>query len=101
AARRVGLVREGDEPAGRPPAALEQGLIQDKIGKVRDAHEAATANRRDALTGTSDYPNLTEVPLPGLDAKPVPLGQPVANFTYPPLVPLRFAAPFESLRDAS
>ena len=36
-----------------------------------------------------------------LDAKPVPIGPPVANITYPPLKPIRLAAPFERLREAS
>jgi methylmalonyl-CoA mutase len=89
------------ERAGGATAALEQGLIQDKIGKVRSEHEAATAHRKDALIGTSDFPNLAEAPVTVLDARPVAAGQPVANFTYPPLRPIRLAEPFEQLRDAS
>jgi methylmalonyl-CoA mutase len=76
-------------------------LIQDKVGKVRAAHEAATAQRKDALTGATDFPNLAEAPVQVLDLKPVPLGTPVANITYPALKPIRFAEPFERLRDAS
>ena len=89
------------EAAGGAPAALEKGLLQEKIAKVRAGHEAATAQRRDALTGTSDFPNLSEAPVNVLDIKPVPLGAPVANFKYPALAPLRLAEPFERLRDAS
>jgi methylmalonyl-CoA mutase len=89
------------EQAGGAPAALECGLIQDKIAKVRAEHQAATAHRKDVLTGTSDYPNLSEAPAAVLDAKAVPLAPPVANIKYPPLVPIRLAAPFEQLRDAS
>ena len=89
------------EAAGGAPAALEKGLIQEKIAKVRAEHEAATAHRKDALTGTSDYPNLGEAPVTVLDVKPVPLGNPVSNFKYPALVPMRLAEPFEHLRDAS
>jgi methylmalonyl-CoA mutase len=89
------------EAAGGAPAALEKGLIQDKIAKVRAAHEAATATRKDALTGTTEFPNLTETPVQVLDLKPVPLGAPVANITYPPLKPIRLAEPFEQLREAS
>ena len=62
------------EAAGGAPAALESGLIQDKVAKVRAEHEAATAHRKDVLTGTSDFPNLSEAPVQVLDAKPVPLG---------------------------
>ncbi len=89
------------EAVGGAPAALEKGLIQDKVAKVRAAHEAATATRKDALTGTSEFPNLAEAPVQVLDIKPVPLGAPVANITYPALKPIRFAEPFERLRDAS
>ena len=89
------------EQAGGAPAALEKGLIQDKVAKVRAEHEAATAHRKDVLTGTTDYPNLGETDVQVLDIKPVPLGQPVANFKYPPLQPIRLAEPFERLRDAS
>lgn len=89
------------EQAGGAPVALEQGLIQDKIAKVRTERQAAVACRKDALTGTSDFPNLTEAPVEVLGAKPVLLESPVANFTYPALKPLRLAEPFERLRDAS
>ena len=73
------------EQAGGAPAALERGLIQDKVAKVRAEHEAATAHRKDVLTGTSDFPNLSEAPVQVLDAKPVPIGPPVANVKYPAL----------------
>jgi methylmalonyl-CoA mutase len=89
------------EQAGRAPVALEKGLIQDKVAKTRAAHEAATASRKDVLTGTTDFPNLSEAPVQVLDVKPVPLGSPVANFTYPALKPVRLAEPFEHLREAS
>jgi methylmalonyl-CoA mutase len=89
------------EAAGGAPAALERGLIQDRIATVRAEREKATAQRRDVLTGTTDYPNLSEAPIAVLDVKPVPLGAPVANIAYPPLPPMRLAEPFERLRDAS
>lgn len=89
------------EQAGGAPAALEQGLIQDKIAKVRAEREAAVAHCKDALTGTSDFPNLAEAPVEVLDTTPVALGSPVANFRYPALSPIRLAEPFERLRDAS
>ena len=76
-------------------------MIQEKVAKVRAEHEAATAQRKDVLTGTSDYPNLAEAPVQVLDLRPVPLGPPVANIKYPPLLPIRLAEPFERLRDAS
>jgi methylmalonyl-CoA mutase len=89
------------ERAGGAPAALEQGLIQDLIAKVRVQRENAVALRKDALTGTSDYPNLAEAPVSVLDAKPVAFPSPTAAIAYPPLRPARLAEPFERLRDAS
>ena len=89
------------EAAGGAPAALERGLIQEKIAKVRAEHESAAAHRKEALTGTSDYPNLSEADVKVLDAAPVPIGSPVANVRYPALTPIRLAAPYERLRDAS
>ena len=86
------------EQAGGAPAALERGLIQDKVAKVRAGHETATANRRDVLTGTTDYPNLSEAPVTVLDLKPVPLGPPVANIKYPAA---RAHPPRRTVRDAA
>jgi methylmalonyl-CoA mutase len=89
------------EAAGGAPAALEAGLIQDKVAKVRAEHEANVARRKDTLIGTSEYPLLSEGSVTALDVKPIPLPAPVANVKYPPLRPLRLAEPFERLRDAS
>jgi methylmalonyl-CoA mutase len=89
------------EQAGGAPAALEQGLIQDKITQARAERERAIAHRTDALTGTSDFPNLADAAVEVLTATPVPLGNPVANFKYPRLAPMRVAEPFERLRDDS
>ncbi len=89
------------EAAGGAPTALERGLIQDKVAKVRAEHEAATAHRKDVLTGTSDFPNLSEAPVQVLDARPVLIGPPVAIVKYPAIKAIRLAEPFEHLRDAS
>jgi methylmalonyl-CoA mutase len=89
------------EAAGGATAALERGLIQDKIAKIRAEREAAIAHRRDALTGTSDYPLLSEAPVTVLDIMPIAIPPPAAAIRYPSLAPIRLAAPFESLRDAS
>jgi methylmalonyl-CoA mutase len=89
------------ERAGGAPAALENGLLQHKIAAVRAARQDAIAHRKDALTGSSDYPNLMETPAQVLDAKPVAIPAPQAAIAYPPLKPLRLAEPFERLRDAS
>ena len=48
------------EKAGGAAAALEQGLIQAKVAAVRAEREKAVARRKDALTGTSAFPDIAE-----------------------------------------
>ena len=87
------------EAAGGAAAALEQGLLQKKLATTRAARQANIARRKDALTGTSDYPNLAEVPVKVLDVPRASLpAQPTA---FEPLPSLRVAEPFEALRDGS
>jgi len=89
------------EAAGSAPAALEAGLIQNKIAATRAAREKAFATRREILTGTSDYPLLSEAAVEVLNVKPVtPASYPIA-IPYPPLAAIRLGEPFERLRDAS
>src|SRR5262249_51191837 len=71
------------------------------IAKVRAERESAVAHRKDSLTGTSDYPLLSEAPVDVLNATPVPIPPPAAAIRYPALAPCRLAEPFEALRDAS
>src|SRR5262245_30987322 len=59
------------DAAGGAWPALQQGLIQSKVAAVRGAREAAVARRKDALTGTSDFPDLAEAPVAVLDVAPV------------------------------
>ena len=89
------------EAAGGAAAALEQGLIQKKIAATRTAREAATARRKDAITGTSDYPNLGELPVAVLDVPRPAVPAAKAAITFDALPQIRLAEPFEALRDAS
>ena len=89
------------EAAGGAAAALEQGLIQKKIAATRTAREAATARRKDAITGTSDYPNIGELPVAVLDVPRPAVPAPKAAITFEALPQIRLAEPFEALRDAS
>jgi methylmalonyl-CoA mutase len=89
------------EQAGGAWAALEQGLIQKKVAAVRHEREAAVARRKDALTGTSDFPDLAEAPVSVLDVPPVPLPDRPATLAFKPLPRIRLAQPFEDMRDAS
>lgn len=89
------------EGAGGAAQAIEQGLLQAQVARVRADREKSIARRKEALTGTSDYPNLTEANVKVLS---------VARVTVPPLPPaltfdnlplMRLSEPFEALRDAS
>jgi len=68
---------------------------------VRAEHEAAIARRKDTLTGTSDYPQISEAPASVLDVAPLPAFTPSNKITFPALPRIRLAEPFEQLRDAS
>jgi methylmalonyl-CoA mutase len=116
------------EQAGGAAAALEQGLIQAKVAAVRAEREMATARRKDALTGTTEFPDAAEAPVEVLAPSPLapspsPLvgegrgggsggdGTAMPHLTTPSPSPqgggeralpcLRLAEPFEALRDAS
>jgi methylmalonyl-CoA mutase len=89
------------ERTGGAWAALDQGIIQKKVAAIRDEHLAAVARRKDALTGTSDFPDLAEAPVSVLD---VPAAAPpsiAAVCNVEPLPRIRLAEPFEQLRDAA
>jgi methylmalonyl-CoA mutase len=91
------------EAAGGLWAALEKKLVQQKVAVVRAEHQKAIARRKDALTGTSDYPNLKEKTASVLKVTPVtlPKDQVTPAVTTEALPRIRFAEPFEALRDAS
>ena len=90
------------DKAGGASAALEQGLIQRDVASVREKRQAAAARRKDAITGTSDYPNLHEDAARVVDVPRV--AQPREQGAKPSIAPLpsiRLAEPFEALRDKS
>ena len=51
------------ERAGGSAKALESGLIQKAVAKIRTQREANVASRKEALIGTSDFPDLAEEPV--------------------------------------
>jgi methylmalonyl-CoA mutase len=90
------------EGAGGAWAALERGLVQSRVAAVREKRLRAVARRKDALTGTSDFPNLAETPPAVLDVATVATPkEAAAAVTIEALPRLRLAEPFERLRDAS
>jgi methylmalonyl-CoA mutase len=88
------------EQVGGAWAALEQGVIQNKVAAVRVERQAAVARRKDVITGTSDFPDLAEAPASVLDVAQVAPPPPSA-FAFEPLPSIRLAEPFEQLRDTS
>ena len=88
------------DAAGGAWASLEQGVIQHDVATVRSAREKAVARRKDALTGATDYPLLTEQPAKVLNVAPVTPPK-MSPSTIEPLPSIRLAEPFEALRDAS
>jgi methylmalonyl-CoA mutase len=89
------------EGAGGTAKALEAGLIQQAVAKVRAEREANVARRKDTLIGTSDFPDLAEEKVAVLDAPETPTVDGVAGKKLDPLPRFRLAEPFEHLRDAS
>jgi methylmalonyl-CoA mutase len=90
------------EAAGGAWAALEKRLVQQKVAAVRTERLRAIARRKDALTGSSDYPNLTEKPASVLNVPPVAAPkESAASITCEKLPRLRLAEPFEALRETS
>jgi len=88
------------ERAGGAWAALEQGMMQKKVAAVRAERQLAVARRKDAFTGTSDFPDLAEAPVSVLDVARVAPSSP-STLAFEPLPRIRLAEPFEALRDAS
>jgi methylmalonyl-CoA mutase len=87
------------EAVGGAAAAIEQSLLQKKVAATRAARQTSVARRTDAITGTSDYPNLGELPVKVLDV--LRITAPAGTATFEPLPAIRLAEPFEALRDAS
>jgi methylmalonyl-CoA mutase len=87
-------VMQSIEANGGIVAALQSGRLHALIAEARTARERAVATRRETITGVTDFP-LLDAPAPDFIARPAPLARPAANA----LNPIRWAAPFERLRD--
>ncbi len=80
------------EGAGGVLAALDSGLVDERVGAVRERRVRDVATRRTPITGVSEFPDLHEKPVPREPlAAPVGGGLPV----------FRAAGPFEERRDRS
>jgi methylmalonyl-CoA mutase len=89
------------ESAGGAVAALEQGMVQEKVALVRSTRQAAVATRRDPLTGTSEFPHLSELPVSVLDVPKQTTAYTSADAKFEVLPRIRLAEPYERLRDDS
>jgi methylmalonyl-CoA mutase len=88
------------EKAGGVVPALQLGLIQKAVAATRAGREKNVARRKDALTGTSEFPNIHETAAHVMDVAPR-AAAPVEHPTFAALPRIRLAEPFEQLRDAS
>lgn len=89
------------ERAGGTAKALEAGLIQQAVAKIRSEREANVARRKDTLVGTSDFPDLVEEKVAVLEMPEAAKADGVAGKTLEPLRRFRLAEPFEHLRNRS
>src|SRR4051794_3029474 len=81
------------ERAGGLSQALADGLVADRIAAAWAERSTRLATRTDAITGVSEFPNLTEK---------LPSRQPAADPRPSGGLPrVRAAEPFEALRDAA
>lgn len=91
------------EAKGGIVAALEAGALQLMVSEARAARETAIATRREPITGISDFP-LLYAPRPETATAAFSASKPMpprasADVSAAPLQPMRWAAPFEALRD--
>ncbi|MFC5290434.1 methylmalonyl-CoA mutase family protein [Actinokineospora guangxiensis] len=78
------------ERAGGVVAALDSGLVAERLAETWERRRDNLAHRRDALTGISEFPNLGEKPVERPAAPPAPTGG---------LPVVRYGQDFEALRD--
>src|SRR5262245_5000371 len=89
------------ERAGGAAMALQAGLIQTAVAKVRTEREANIAQRKEALIGSTDFPDLAEEPVKVTDRAKATSTSALAGVPIQSLPRLRLAEPFEVLRDRS
>jgi methylmalonyl-CoA mutase len=95
------------EREGGIAASLQAGALQRRIADTRTRRDAAIATRREPLTGTSEFPDIREMPvsvlIPAPVVGPADASGPASEDALPiePLPSHRLAEPFEHLRDLS
>jgi len=94
-ARKAWALFQEFEGEGGLAATFVSGVFASRVAAARDALERDIARRKLPITGTSEYPNLSEAPVSVL----APL--PTIFTSREPFASMRIAAAFEVLRDAS
>jgi methylmalonyl-CoA mutase len=80
------------ERAGGVVSALRSGFVADRLAETWAARSANLADRTDAITGVSEFPNLAEQPVERAPAPAEPTGG---------LPVIRYAEAYEAFRDRS
>lgn len=80
--------------------ALANGHVQKGLARERDARAKAIATRREPITGTSEFPNLSEASVSVLAPPPAASAERAGEgaITVEALPSIRLAEPFEALR---
>lgn len=93
------------EQEGGLVESLRRGALQGRIAATRAQRDTATATRRNAITGTSEFPNIHEsavaVLLPAPGPSELASGSGPGIFDSEALPSIRVAEPYERLRDRS
>ncbi len=97
-------IMRGIEAQGGIVAALQAGELQKQVGIVRAKREKAIATRRESITGITDFPLLGAALPAVLSVPPASAGstgpaKAGGTSVAPALAPIRWAEPFEALRD--
>lgn len=84
---------QGIEAQGGIVAALTNGVVQHEVELIRQKRQKAFATRRENVTGVTDFPLL------GAEAPATTGARPARAAHAKALTPIRWAEPFETLRD--
>ncbi len=84
---------QGIEAQGGIVAALKNGVVQHEVELIRQKRQKAFATRRESVTGVTDFPLL------GADLPATAGARTVPTPMTGALTPIRWAEPFETLRD--
>jgi methylmalonyl-CoA mutase len=95
-------IMQSIEARGGIGEAMRAGYLQEMVSTARTARERAIATRRETITGVTDYP-LLGADLPAVEAPTYTSAKPAPKVldteAIAPLSSIRWAAPFEALRD--